>query len=237
MAKFCSKCGAPLEEGARFCVMCGAKVETSVPAEEKANTVAFETPVETASFIDAQPDLPVDEDVINIPYINKQVKKADVIKYGKLAGIVAGAVLVFTLMVSILFPSPKSAAKKFAKAMEKCDAEAVVKLMPDFYFVDDYYDYDDVVDELDDILSEVDELSMDLKEVEKLSNKEIKELEGMLELVELFADDFNADDVKDYRKATLKMKAVVDGGKENETVEIFIVKYNGKWKVIPDSIL
>lgn len=37
MPKFCSKCGAKLEEGSAFCTMCGAKIKEKAkpPVEEK----------------------------------------------------------------------------------------------------------------------------------------------------------------------------------------------------------
>lgn len=231
MAKFCSKCGATLEEGARFCVMCGAKAEENVAAEAAFNANTVEASAETATFGEAQTDLPK-EDVINIPYINKQIKKADAIKYGKLAGIVAGVVLVAVLMVSILFPGPKSVVKKFAKAMEKGDAEAVVELMPDFYFVEDYNDFDDAVDELEEVFDDVD-VTIEIKKIEDLTSKEIKECKTMLAFVELFNKDFDVDDIKEYKKATLKM---TDDDGDKETVKLLLVKYEGKWSIIPDML-
>jgi|GEM_PF-5482240 len=51
MAKFCTHCGAALEEGARFCVECGQRIE-----EEEAPATKPGTPVSPAPAAPAQPD-------------------------------------------------------------------------------------------------------------------------------------------------------------------------------------
>ena len=47
MAKFCTKCGAPLKEGARFCVKCGAA--QSAAAAPAAQQPAYQQPSQPAA--------------------------------------------------------------------------------------------------------------------------------------------------------------------------------------------
>ena len=44
--------------------------------------------------------------------------------------------------------------------------------------------------------------------------------------------EFNMDDITDYKSVKLKMTVVEDGDRDVTTMELILVKYKGKWKIV-----
>ena len=119
MAKFCTKCGAQLVDGAKFCTTCGQVVEQAlteafpeqVPAEAEQATVNY-TPVEEGNAENMQADGVQSQATQPVPPVSAPVPpymppKAPRKKLGKgaIIGIVSGAVALVAALVIILVVS------------------------------------------------------------------------------------------------------------------------------------
>ena len=49
--------------------------------------------------------------------------------------------------------------------------------------------------------------------------------------------EFNMDDITDYKSVKLKMTVVEDGDRDSTTMELILVKYKGKWKIVNPQLL
>nr|DAU66719.1 MAG TPA: zinc-ribbon domain protein [Caudoviricetes sp.] len=113
MAKFCRKCGKPVDENDYFCTNCG---ESLRPKEDAISSDKLD-----AGVIE-QADVYVNNEVKNIkkPINAKPDKKKSKFKSGCLAGILG--LIIGILIITIVFPSTSSTSSKANKDGDVADA-------------------------------------------------------------------------------------------------------------------
>ena len=235
MVKFCTACGAALSEENKFCPACGAQVAPT-PAENTAsqndpaevdNTVVQgeEAPAETA-----EPDTSRTV-TFKIPDVKAFINKigADKVKkIGIIGGAAIAAIIVISIVLSIIFPSPKAVLKKGLDALVDGNAKQFVNVLPSFLYEMsedmDKSDYIDLVEEsMDD--SYMEDLEYKIKKIEDVSSSDKRSLKKTFEYLEEANDDFDADDITDFKKAKVRF----DDGDDSYNKEFVLIKYKGRW--------
>lgn len=105
---FCSKCGSPIEEGARFCTACGAPVEDVQPAPAQPEAVQQPVqpePVQQPAQQPVQPEMaqqpaPVQQAVPK----QKAPSNINVKKIAIIAGSAVGAIVLLLLLFCLIIP-------------------------------------------------------------------------------------------------------------------------------------
>ena len=220
MSKLCPRCGIELDDSATFCTSCGEPLNSQPQNQNPAPNSNSKLP----AFV---------TNILSLP-------KKQLLIYG---GIALAAIVAIILIIGLIFPSPKTIAKRYVNAMFKGDAKQVINCMPSFMwedkdkkkeYIEDLETYFDKID-----IDEYKNVRVSIENVDKLSSSDRERLELILEVFEEYYDDFDADDVnvKTAKEIEVKVTYKYDGEVEEETMTVIVIKYKGMWKVLnPGSI-
>lgn len=227
MAKFCGNCGSQQPDNARVCGNCGAP---------------FAAPVQNGA--PRQAPRPVNNNI-------DPAKKANLMKYGKLAAMVLAAIVVIGLLIGIIGGggSPKSVAKNAVNAMIKGKENKIVSLFSNMAtketkkdqaeeYVESWeYEFEDCkiksvkVDDVekmdkDDWKDYKDDYKDMWKEMKKEYDKDDWEDEGLNRR-------FNINKLKGMATVTVEVEYKDEDG-DKDTVEVYVslLKEGGSWKVV-----
>lgn len=223
MSKICANCGAELLDDSKFCPTCGTEVK---PAEFAEQVIKNEETVSDATTANAQPELTstVSIKVPNVKAIADKVGMDNIKKYGIIGAAVVAAIIVISILISVIFPSPKAVLKKGLDAIIDCDAKQFVSVLPSFYFeMDEDMDKSDYIDMLEESMEDSDMEGAEYRivKIEDATSSEKREIKKRFEYLEEIIDDFDAEDIKGVKIAKVK----IDG----KTEEMTLIKYKGKW--------
>ena len=223
MSKICANCGAELLDDSKFCPTCGTEVK---PAEFAEQVIKNEETVSDATTANAQPELTstVSIKVPNVKAIADKVGMDNIKKYGIIGAAVVAAIIVISILISVIFPSPKAVLKKGLDAIIDCDAKQFVSVLPSFYFeMDEDMDKSDYIDMLEESMEDSDMEGAEYRivKIEDATSSEKREIKKRFEYLEEIIDDFDAEDIKGVKIAKVK----IDG----KTQEMTLIKYKGKW--------
>ena len=211
MARFCPACGSQLEDNAMFCASCGAKIEPQPFTNNQYNNYGYQS------------------------HNNPAPKKKGI--DAKTIILIAGAAILLIAMLitglSIVFPGPKAVARRYTKAYLDGNAKKMINTMASFMWDNDPDEKKEGIDALEKIydvynFEDFDKVKFKVKEVNKLSKSE---RENLQEFLDAFDD---ADSVKIKNSKKVEVKVTITDGSETYrgTIEIFLVKYKGFWKVV-----
>ncbi|MBE6837749.1 MAG: zinc ribbon domain-containing protein [Ruminococcus sp.] len=231
MSKFCTKCGATLEDNAAFCTTCGAKFETAPAAEANAdNTTLLEKFKANA----------------NAEGIKKLQANPNFTKYVGIGVVVIAAIIIICIIASVLGNGWKKPLNNYFKAIEEKDGEILMSVYHEYdlkYEKKEVYDksekdmkkaYKERVKNYYDFLDEGLEYGGDLKLSVKIDD----------------ADELDEDDLKDWEKELEKswdkkrlevtkgyevdgvIKVKGDDDKGEEEFEAYVVKVDGDWCLV-----
>ena len=223
MAKFCSKCGNELKEGARFCSVCGNPVK-QVQSAQSAATAAG-TNEERQGVSSQQQGFTVQD----MQY-QQMAGSAAPVKENKNLWMIAipVAILVFLLVIfgikGILSPAYLKPVKYMEKAINQQDTNLLKKAVP--------YEYaawmtDDIVDYMFDLDSDY-KITIKVTDKEKIAKKDLEEtLIDDYYVLDSIAEDAKAGYILEA-EATLKQ----DGEKDTQDITLVVVKVDGKWVIV-----
>ncbi|MDE6148471.1 MAG: zinc ribbon domain-containing protein [Ruminococcus sp.] len=210
MAKFCTKCGAPLENNAAFCTNCGALVDTknnSVNLHKKSTAILLGGILAGIIII-----------VILISLIFGGGYKSAIDNY---------------------FEGLEDAnAKKFMNAMPECQIEYLEKSFEDYDEYDslkEYFEYllevalDEVEDEYGDDIS----ISYEIKDKEELSDKELKDIRKELR------SNYDNNDVEVTKGYEVEISAEIKGDDDSDNMDMTlkVAKVDGDWCIVNGGFL
>ncbi len=254
MARFCTKCGAPLNEQSAFCTTCGAPnvpvapeaapipaapVVQNVPPVQQ-NTVPVSAPVapKSSNFFTDLWDK-VQKFCVNFIEMGKKDPKVFIVPGAILVGVI---VLIVVLSLVLGGGGYKSVLNDYCDLLEG-NAAKIEKMAPKEYWewyedeyddsvddlIDEFEEYyeDDIIDMLEDELGDNIKVSYEIKKEKELKDKV---LEGIAEGL----DDQYDIDAKVTKGYDLKIKMTIEGSDDDEssTLELSVVKINGKWYLI-----
>jgi hypothetical protein len=225
MAKFCTKCGASVEDDVKFCPTCGAEINQPEQVEAQAENVAAPETAEPAKRT-------VSFEVPDVKAAVSKLDKAKVKKYGIIAGIAVAAIVAVIIILSLIFPSPKAVVRKGMNAMIEGNATKLASVLPPFIFESDEMDKDDWIEMMEEELEDADmeDVEYEIKKIDKMSSSDKKMLKETFEYLEEYLDDFDAKDVTDFKVAKVK----IDDGDDKYTEEYYLIKYKARWYVWMD---
>lgn len=210
MAKFCTKCGAQLNDDAGFCTKCGAPQAVSAPTPA-VNTQP--TPVPTQS--------------------TAAVKKSEFNK-NTVIGISAVAIVVLIIVgvfIAVFSGGYKTPIKNMLKGIQNADAKTYMKALPDYKFddTDDSLEfYQNMIKEKHDSLENKYgknlKISYDIVQKEKLTESVLNDNYGL----------FKDSDIKISKGYSLKLNIEVkgDSGSSVKSYIFNVAKVNGDWIVL-----
>ncbi len=228
MAKFCGNCGSQQPDNARVCGNCGAPF--AAPAQNPARPAP--RPMTTNNNIDP-------------------AKKANLIKWGKLAAIALAAIVVIGLLIGILSGggSPKSVAKKAVNAMIKGKENKIVSLFSNMATKETKKDQaEEYVESWEYEFEDCKIKSVKVDDVEKMDKDDWKDYkDDYKDMWKEMKDEYDKDDWEDeglnrrFNINKLKGAATVtveveykdeDGDKDTVEVYVSLLKEGGSWKVV-----
>ena len=243
MSKFCTNCGAQLDDSALFCTTCGSRQEAAAPVAPAAP--AYEAP---AAPVYETPDVPVyeapvcDAPVCEAPAAPEPEKKP--LNKKTLIGIVAGAaaliaigLLVFFLFFNSSYTDPIDL---YFDAMYKGKLENIEKMAPKEYWdwYEDEYDkttedliedaednYEDYIEELEDTYGENVKATYEITKEKDLSSRKLEKIADALE----DNYDIDAKKVTEGKKLDVELTISGDDDDREDAGEITVVKIDGKW--------
>ena len=202
MAKFCSKCGNELKEGARFCSVCGNPVKQIQSGQSAATAETNEERQGSAVPVKKNKNLWL----LAIP----------------------AAILVILLVIfgikAVLSPAYLKPVKYMEKAFNKQDIDLMKKAVPDEYAA---WMTDDIVDYMFDLDSDY-KITIKVTDKEKIAKKDLEEtLIDDYYVLDSIAEDAKAGYILEA-EATLKQ----DGEKDTQDITLVVVKVDGKWVIV-----
>lgn len=223
MSKFCTNCGAEMDDLAAVCGNCGtALAEASAPAEIPT------APVKANPLKDA---------------MNKVSRKTLAI-----AGAVVAAIVVIVIIASAFSGGPDDAVKKYYKAMAEGDGKKLAECIFD-YGSKDYADkqvsnYKDIAKEAAEEFEDEygDKAKLKIKVLDTYTyDKDDDEFDSVADdlidgkdyLKEEYDDiDFSRDDVKKVARVCYRAEITGDDGTEVSYRSVLVVKIGSDWYVL-----
>ena len=202
MAKFCSKCGNELKEGARFCSVCGNPVKQIQSGQSAATAETNE---------------------------ERQGSAVPVKKNKNLWLLAIPAVILIILLVifgvkAVLSPAYLKPVKYMEKAINQQDINLLKKAVPDEYAE---WMTDDLEDDMFDLDSDY-KIKIKVTDKEKIAKKDLEEtLIDDYYVLDSIAEDAKAGYILEA-EATLKQ----DGEKDTQDITLVVVKVDGKWVIV-----
>ena len=202
MAKFCSKCGNELKEGARFCSVCGNPVKQIQSGQRAATAETNE---------------------------ERQGSAVPVKKNKNLWLLAIPAVILIILLAifgvkAVLSPAYLKPVKYMEKAFNKQDIDLMKKALPDEYAA---WMTDDLEDDMFDLDSDY-KIKIKVTDKEKIAKKDLEEtLIDDYYVLDSIAEDAKAGYILEA-EATLKQ----DGEKDTQDITLVVVKVDGKWVIV-----
>lgn len=213
MAKFCSNCGAQMEDADKVCGMCGTPV---------AGATVAATPVAA-------------------PASNDTKKKGNNKLIGLVVAVIV-AIVAIVVVVNILgnFTGYKGTLNKMTKALKNDDMDVLEDLasslsdeMYESWYGDDYEErYEDtvsnVLDKYEDEVGNIKKITYEISDETELSDRKMEDLEeAMIENYDM--------DVSGLKKIVkIDLKITVKGAKKSATYnvhDLIMVKESGGWKI------
>lgn len=154
--------------------------------------------------------------------------------------------LVLVMMLSLTAcganGSYKSVVKTMTKAMEKCDAEKMIKIFPDELMeilCEEEYDddYDDMVDDLEDSLKDSmdwweDQYGRDIKLSYEIDDADELDEDELEELMDMYDDYMDVDlDIKKGYEVEVEMTIEGKDDDDSEDMVLTIIKVGSKWYI------
>ena len=159
-------------------------------------------------------------------------------------GAVALVAIIAIIVAVVLLtpPSPEAVAKNFVNDVIKGNSEAAVNALLPTNWGFDEEKKEDLIDQFevtaDRIEGNYDKVSVSVLRVKDFDEEEIEMYRDYtLSYFENRYAEFNMDDITDYKRVKLKMTVVEDGDRDSTTMELILVKYKGKWKIVNPELL
>ena len=222
MAKFCSKCGNELKEGARFCSVCGNPVKQVQSAQSEATAGTNEE----RQGVSSQQQGFTAQDM----QYQQMAGSAAPVKKNKNLWLLAipAAILVILLVIfgikAVLSPAYLKPVKYMEKAFNKQDIDLMKKAVPDESAA---WMTDDLEDDMFDLDSDY-KITIKVTDKEKIAKKDLEEtLIDDYYVLDSIAEDAKAGYILEA-EATLKQ----DGEKDTQDITLVVVKVDGKWVIV-----
>lgn len=153
------------------------------------------------------------------------------------------ALVVVLLLVSLMGGSGKGAAKKYANAMVKGDAKALMSVLHEdfvesFDDILEYGDYDDLEEMWEEAFESREDEDIEYKGYEITDVKKDYDRDDIEDVAEYLNDayDIDEDSVKNVVRYTIKFEVEYDGDDETEKEKVFFVKIGSKWYYFGEDV-
>ena len=252
MAKFCTSCGAQLDDNATFCTSCGAQVgNAAAPSAAPQPQGMPQQPQQSAgdavkeTFNKAKEAVNVDAikdslSMENIKNLKTNPNKTTIIALGCIALVV---IILIIILYNLIFAHPyKGTLNDYYKGIAQGDGELLKGIAPKCQieyledkdkYVDDYFDDEagDAQKTLEAIYGDDVKISYSIKDEKALSDKKLSD--ARKELKEMY-DAKDVEVTKGY-KVTAKLTIKGDDDEQDDTIDFEVYKVDGDWCILDDS--
>lgn len=229
MAKFCTKCGASLEDNASFCTSCGAKFE----AEPVAQAV-IEQPQANETILDKF------KANANAEGIKKLTANPNFTKYAGIGAVALVVLILIIILCSVFSGGYAKPVEKMYKAVQNKDGDLMMECYSEYEidYMADRYDmskkdiqkyYKESAKTLYDFIKE--EYGRDFKikvsveDKEKIDKDDLKDIE---EILQIKFDKKKLEVTKGYvLDCDFEIKG--DDDEDTESEEVLVLKIDGEW--------
>lgn len=228
MSKFCTKCGATLDDNASFCTTCGAKFETAPQTANTANANENATILEKFKAN------------ANADGVKKLTSNPNFSKYVGLGAVALVAIILIVVLCSLFTAGYKKTLNKYYDAVEEKDGALLMEC---------YSEYElDFVAERRDIKKKdlektykatakssyeyyKEEYGRDFKIKYKVADKEKVEKSDLKDMEEYLQLKFDKKKLKVSKAYLLDLEVTIKGDDDEDTedVEVYVLKIDGKW--------
>lgn len=248
MSKFCTTCGAQLEDSATFCTSCGASQDAQ-PKQTSAAASAADSVKNTFNDIKDKVDVGAIKDSLtmdNIKSLKTNPNKNTIIALSCVAVV---AIIVIVLVFSLLFGGGyKKPVDKAFKGMAKADASAWMASLPkcQVEFMEEkvedsdaYSNYDNAEELYEEMVEKMQEgleeefgedikISYSVEKKKSLSDKKLKDIRDTLK------DSYDAKGIKVTKgyKLDLEVKIKGDDYDDEEDMDVTVAKVDGDWCIV-----
>ncbi len=244
--KFCSKCGAQLEDDARFCAKCG---NPTAPAAEQPTAQAEENTQQAPPPESGIPyGQPVQPDA-GIPYGQPVQPAGSKVKdfftgmatnKNRLIGFIVTCVLAVIVLILVINLAScvfgggyETPIKKLCNGMEDGDAKEIMEAFP----LDGVSDalgqwglsMDSLLESLEDSLdvAKVDSVSYKIKDKDKVDSDDYRD-----HISSSFAMFVSTGDIDAMYELEVEMTVKINGEKDTQEVDAVVAKIDGDWKLV-----
>lgn len=209
MAKFCSNCGAQMDDDARICGQCGMPIDGSQGKAPRLKVVD--------------------------PEKRKKLKKKLKIA---IALVVVIIIAVAGIKIVRNFTGTNGLVRKVMAAYEKYDIDTIVSLSSDMYYYSDYENYVEEyfeyavgqnIDNFEASVGHSYKMSYEVEEIYDLSQRKQNEI---LKNIEYLYPDFDADIINKIIVANVKVTAKQGSKSVTKTVKLTMSKEGKTWKLL-----
>ncbi len=229
MARFCSYCGAVMEDTDKVCGQCGTPAMEYYGSDqrESAPRERIQRPRNSRPLGSGQ-SISIDKAKVNL-IIKLAIALVAVIVLG-----------VITYKVITTFTGYNATIRKMVKALEKDDVDTLDALASSvseeyytFLYGSDYFEYyekavSDALDDFEDSVGNIKSISYEITDVTEISDRRMNDFKD--ELTESF--NMDTDDITDINRVYLKL--TVKGKKKSSSFNVdklYVIKEAGKWKI------
>lgn len=250
MAKFCTSCGAQLDDNATFCTSCGAQLGAAPSAAPQPRQAQPTQPAGAAvkdAFGKAKEAVNVDAikdslSMENIKNLKSNPNKTTIIALGCIALV---AIIVIIILVNLIFAHPyKGMLNDYLDGISEGQGDLLKNAAPKCqieYLEDEDKDVDDYFDDEAEMAQKVLELaygenvkiSYTIKDEKKLSDKKLSDAKKTLKA----RYEVKSPDVSKGYKVTAKVKIKGDDDESEDTTTFEVYKVDGDWCMIDDNII
>lgn len=231
MAKFCTKCGASLDENASFCTSCGAKFyDSTAPAQPAAEKVADANESVLDKF----------KANANAESIKKLTENPNFKKYVGLGAICVVALILIIVLCSMLTGGYAKPVENMFEAIQKKDGELMMESYSEYEVDYKAEAYDMSKKEVSKYYKEIAKGSYDLvkeeygrdfkikvsiEDKEKIEKDDLKDIE---EILQIKFDKKKLEVTKGYvLDCDIEIKG--DDDEDTESGEFLVLKIDGEW--------
>ena len=235
MSKFCTKCGASIEDNSSFCTSCGAKFDAAPAAS-------------TASADSNDSILDKFKANANVETIKGLQSNPNFKKYVGIGVVAIAVIIIICILVSVLSGGYMKPIENYFEGIEKKDAETFMEAYHEYQLKYEKKNYcDGSADELEDGYKSAvktfynslkEEYGSDLKISVSVEDKEKIDKDDLKDYEEFLQENWDKKSLEVTKGYEVEVEVTIKGDddKDSDTSDFVVLKIDGDWCICEFSL-